>query len=516
MSIKRFILLLPLLLLMVVSLPASHEPTYAQDDDACEAMIRAAVQQIGSACATMGQNEACYGHTQVAATLTDPTLIFDESGDIVDVVSLEAIFTRPADPNTGEWGVAQMAVQADLPTGATEPVYLVMFGGVEVEAEAPAMTDDRPTCDFSIGPDFNLNMRSGPGTNYTIVDVLQAGGTEAVYATNVAQDWVRSSRGWMAADLGTLTCEDDAALQVVEQPEDLYVAPMQRFTMQVTGSGQCAGAPSGMMIQVPDGQTANIMVNGVELRIASTAYLSMNSTNTRMWVGNVAGNVRASSLGHSARVGLGQGVPIDMNDDMNPAAIPGAAMPMPAHMTALHPAFMQAMPNPVSMPTMSMTTTTTMMDSSSDSSSTSMTPPGQWGACGSCSTCGFEPSQCVINPDGACVWDPSGCGGLSGSDSGDDPGPGVLECGGPYTCPVGGSAAVFCFLNGTSESIDDYYASSQSGLLGASASLIEPQKLLVTVDCSGVSTPVTDTIGVYVYDTAFNMYEDNFMVDAIE
>lgn len=43
-------------------------------------------------------------------------------------------------------------------------------------------------------------------------------------------------------------------------------------------------------------------------------------------------------------------------------------------------------------------------------------PPGGggpgWGACGSCNTCmGGNPSQCRLDPGGACVWDPGGCGG---------------------------------------------------------------------------------------------------------
>lgn len=36
-------------------------------------------------------------------------------------------------------------------------------------------------------------------------------------------------------------------------------------------------------------------------------------------------------------------------------------------------------------------------------------PPAGWGACDSCS-CG-HPGQCRTDPTGACVWDPSGCGG---------------------------------------------------------------------------------------------------------
>jgi len=34
---------------------------------------------------------------------------------------------------------------------------------------------------------------------------------------------------------------------------------------------------------------------------------------------------------------------------------------------------------------------------------------GGWGACGSCNTCGMGADECVLSPDGACLWDPSTC-----------------------------------------------------------------------------------------------------------
>jgi len=34
-----------------------------------------------------------------------------------------------------------------------------------------------------------------------------------------------------------------------------------------------------------------------------------------------------------------------------------------------------------------------------------------WGECGSCSTCGFDPYECVLSPEGQCLWDPTTCEG---------------------------------------------------------------------------------------------------------
>lgn len=36
-------------------------------------------------------------------------------------------------------------------------------------------------------------------------------------------------------------------------------------------------------------------------------------------------------------------------------------------------------------------------------------PPGTWGPCGSCTTCGYTTSECVTSPTGECLWDPNTC-----------------------------------------------------------------------------------------------------------
>lgn len=35
---------------------------------------------------------------------------------------------------------------------------------------------------------------------------------------------------------------------------------------------------------------------------------------------------------------------------------------------------------------------------------------GQWGPCGSCDSCGHPANECMLNPDGQCVWNPTTCG----------------------------------------------------------------------------------------------------------
>ena len=59
--------------------------------------------------------------------------------------------------------------------------------------------------------------------------------------------------------------------------------------------------------------------------------------------------------------------------------------------------------------------------------------PGAWGACGSCDSCGFNVNQCVVDPSGACVWDPTGCGAASCGDGACNGSENANTC--PADCP---------------------------------------------------------------------------------
>jgi hypothetical protein len=48
--------------------------------------------------------------------------------------------------------------------------------------------------------------------------------------------------------------------------------------------------------------------------------------------------------------------------------------------------------------------------STAEPDSSTPTGSGEWGACGSCSTCGGPENICVLSPDGLCLADPATCG----------------------------------------------------------------------------------------------------------
>lgn len=327
-------------------------PILAQTDvrAACDALIVSAIQHIGSSCRELGRNEVCYGNTQVSATLNDPQLVFDAAGDIVSIMTLQAIITRPANPETNEWGIAVMDLQADLPESETDSLHMVMFGGVDVEpTNAEPRSTALPTCNFVNNADELTNVRSGPGTRYHIVDILDRGVSIPVYGISPNDEWLRSQHGWVYARAGNLACDDSAELAVMDDMAQVYSAPMQSFTLQVTDAGECQAAPSGLLVQAPRGETANIMINNVEIRIGSTALVTMSEANDIMTVANLEGNVAATALEDTRVLLPGMEVEIEITNGVA-SSVPGPSKPLNGIGLSIDPRLLAALPEPVSRP----------------------------------------------------------------------------------------------------------------------------------------------------------------------
>lgn len=280
---------------LVLSSPfdESQHTTFAQTNqqvDACNSMVEEALRLIAARCLDVGRNEACYGNSAISATLHDDALAFETPGDIIPVSAIDALITRPINPDSQEWGVAMLNLQADLPD-ADDSVQILVFGGAQVIPTTTQLAADTPTCHFTNSSGHNLNLRAGPGENFGVFDVLDNEETLQVYGRSADGAWLRSSRGWVYAADGTLDCDTPDELHLIENSQDLYSAPMQSFTLRVDDEARCDAVPSGLLIQSPTGQTANLQINNVELKIGSTAYITVDNDRQYMTVSSLDGNV---------------------------------------------------------------------------------------------------------------------------------------------------------------------------------------------------------------------------------
>lgn len=293
----------------------SQHTTYAQTNlqaDACNSMVEEALRLVAIRCLDVGRNEACYGNSAISATLNDDSLSFAAPGDIIPISAIDALITRPINPDAQEWGVAILNLQADLPD-QDDSVQILVFGGAQVSPTVTELAADTPTCNFTNSSGRNLNLRAGPGENFAVFDVLDADDPLQVYGRSADGGWLRSSRGWVFAADGTLDCASADELRLIENTQDIYSAPMQSFTLRVDDEARCDAVPSGLLIQSPTGQTANLQINNVELKIGSTAFISMGGNQKSMTVTSLDGNVDVVNAGVPLPVG-GQ-LQIQMNEE---------------------------------------------------------------------------------------------------------------------------------------------------------------------------------------------------------
>jgi hypothetical protein len=268
--------------LAVGSFPAGRSA--AQDGGGtCPALVEDAVSIVGTSCAGVGINEACYGHISVTATFQpDATgAAFGTAGDTAALIDLQTLVTEPADATLGTWGVALMKVQANLPDESGEAMTFVLFGDTEVTNAVDADLISATACTVTPLNVENVNVRSGPDISFSSNNVLAPGTEAPVTGRNEAGDWLRidldGTAGWVAEWVVTTDC-DIQALPVVEgdEPGAVYTRPMQAITLS-SGSPEamtCTDAPDGLLIQSPDGQRARVMVNGVHLEFTSAGFLT--------------------------------------------------------------------------------------------------------------------------------------------------------------------------------------------------------------------------------------------------
>ena len=94
----------------------------------CDAAAAAVMTAAQAACPEVAPDQACYGHPQVAAELTDLALSFAHPGDTVPLSSITSISTTAYNEATGDWGIVHLrTIEID---GVS--VELIVFGAATV------------------------------------------------------------------------------------------------------------------------------------------------------------------------------------------------------------------------------------------------------------------------------------------------------------------------------------------------------------------------------------------------
>jgi hypothetical protein len=299
--------------------------------DQCLDVIQAAFTAAEQSCSAIVRNQVCVGNPSARAEPQEgySPFTFAQAGDIISAHEIQTLRTT-LDANT--YGVSILRLQAGLPdTAPDQNVTMVAFGDVEIQNGVSA-ADVLPTLEVS--PTGNMNIRSGPSTDDSIVGMLDA--FQAVTANGRLGDnsWLRvrltdGTFGWLSTPLLTIT-GDMNTLDIVDSsgtPVALRFVALQSFSFR-SGGAPCAGAPeSGILIQTPS--EVIFSINGVEIVLDGTAFMKAQP-GVEMVVSSLEGLVRAGASGVAHVMLPGTQARISLDANSNPSGAPSEPEPYDA------------------------------------------------------------------------------------------------------------------------------------------------------------------------------------------
>ncbi len=252
----------------------------------CPQLVRLAEEELALNCANLTGNTACYGYPEVQARLEDdPEHPVDGDfvpGSWVALQDYSSFSAAAMDVTKGVWGLAALNVQANIPRGLSEElsvdpsVLFLLFGEAVVESAVPEAALYIPAealVPVTVAEETAVKAEPDPAAE--VLGTAAAG--TALFADGLSPDglWVRVAFDMKA---GWVALEDLFEVDVTGLPEigPDSLSPMQAFYLR-TGSGapQCNQAtPAGLFMQAPAGVEADLIMNGVSLRLSSATVFA--------------------------------------------------------------------------------------------------------------------------------------------------------------------------------------------------------------------------------------------------
>jgi hypothetical protein len=215
--------------------------------DTCPAIVQTALLAVDSFCEDTGRNQACYGNVRLEVEPQDDAMpfTFEQQGDRIDLSIVQKLTLSSMDEVTGEWGVALMRVQADLPdTLPGQNITFLLFGDVEIEN---AVEDDE-----TLNPMQAFRFRTGISDSLC-ADVPDSGiliqtpkGAGEINLTANGVDITLSSTAYLQAEPG-----DDTVISLLEGQAEVQadgvtqtVTAGQQVTVPTDENLEAAAPPS--------------------------------------------------------------------------------------------------------------------------------------------------------------------------------------------------------------------------------------------------------------------------------
>ncbi len=248
-------------------------------DGVCPGVVNDALSQLGTNCANMARNSACYGFNNVDTVFNVPVPsdFFTATNERADLLTIDTIRTVALNLADDQWGVSLLNVQANLPDALPgQGVVFVLLGGVEVEGDVEPQDAVIPQTTQQVALTRDAELRSAPDSGEwkasKVIGSVPAAALVPVDAIDPTGGWLRivfnDQPGWISR---AAVADDVSALTVVG-PADF--TPMQAFFFRVgIGGVSCEDVPSLLAVQGPRDVAVDLSVDRVDVRVTSTIVL---------------------------------------------------------------------------------------------------------------------------------------------------------------------------------------------------------------------------------------------------
>lgn len=304
------------IVLMFTLLTVSFGMLQAQSTDTCGLLVDTVLESAGTACDNLGDNEVCHASSPVNLTLPDGVDTVLESGERV---SLDTVGTLSTMDNEG-LGIAIANAQMNL---ADSTVQMVLFGEVAITNLVEAMDGPLSTLTATNIAGYPVNLRDGAGTNFNVAGMMDEDASLTIDGRNAAGDWFRVQTddgiAWVYTSLVSVD-GDGNTLAVLDSP---YTAPMQNFTLSAPiDETACNVATSGMLLQYTGEATAQIGVNGVDLKFSDATLLLQATPSETLNIQVIAGDAIVTSQNTEREAVTGELVTVGLDENLVATAPP--------------------------------------------------------------------------------------------------------------------------------------------------------------------------------------------------
>ena len=290
----RAIHILLVITLIAIGLGPAVHPALAQGDeetDTCAQLVQQVLTDMGTNCADLGPNSACYASKTVSGLFVDENIaddVFSEPGDQTDLTSLASVSTAPFNLEDSEWGLTVLNTRANIHNALDGEVRYILFGGAEIENRVVPETALQPVDPISVSTITTVDVYRQPDATSDQLGTIDEGIEVQVDAISPDGHWGRIL--YNDEVLNYAAWIQSAALDATVDLESLPVidadtfAPMQDiFLRNGYDAPECEEAIAPMMlVQAPQDTQVELRVNGIDMRMESTVLLRVLTPGDRI------------------------------------------------------------------------------------------------------------------------------------------------------------------------------------------------------------------------------------------